>query len=209
MQGTAEVARFNFIDDKLSGKWHDLGLAPSPLCSDEEFFRRIHLDTIGTLPAPDEIKAFLADHSPDKRKQAIDRVLERPEFVDFWTLKWGDLLRINRDQLNEKGMWSFYNWIRAALRENKPVDEFVREIITAQGSTYTEGPANFYRVANNAADWAETTAQLFLGVRMQCARCHHHPFEKWSQDDYYGLAAFLSGSVPSGATSLVFSARKG
>jgi hypothetical protein len=186
-----ELARFNFIDDKLVDKWQDLGLTPSPLCSDEEFFRRIHLDAIGTLPSPDEVKAFLTDHNPDKRSRAIDRVLERPEFVDFWTLKWGDLLRINRDQLNEKGMWSFYNWIRTALRENKPVDEFVREIITAQGSTYTEGPANYYRVANAAADWAETTSQLFLGVRMQCARCHHHPFEKWSQDDYYGLAAFF------------------
>src|SRR5207302_1710923 len=165
--------------------------APSPLCNDEEFFRRIHLDTIGTLPAPDEIKAFLADTSADKRKQAIDRVLERPEFVDFWALKWGDLLRINRDQLNEKGMWSFYNWLRTALRENRPIDEFVRDIITAEGSTYTEGPANFYRTANNAADWAESTSQLFLGVRMQCAKCHHHPFEKWSQEDYYGLAAFF------------------
>jgi hypothetical protein len=185
------VAKFNFIDDKLSAKWRDLGLTPSPLCADEEFFRRIHLDAIGTLPTPEEIKAFLADKSPDKRSRAIDRVLERPEFVDFWALKWGDLLRINRDELNEKGMWSFYNWVRAALRANKPVDEFVRDVITAEGSTYTEGPANFYRTANNAADWAEATSQLFLGVRMQCAKCHHHPFEKWSQDDYYGLAAFF------------------
>lgn len=188
----SDVAKCNFIDDKLSVKWQDLGLSPSPLCTDEEFFRRMHLDAIGTLPAPAEIKAFLADKSPDKRRRAVDRVLERPEFIDFWALKWGDLLRINRDQLNEKGMWSFYNWIRAALRENKPVDEFVRDIITAEGSTYTEGPANFYRTANNAADWAETTSQLFLGVRMQCAKCHHHPFEKWSQDDYYGLAAFFA-----------------
>src|SRR5579871_188393 len=190
-QGTTDVARFNFIDDKLSSKWRDLGLSPSPVCTDEEFFRRIHLDAIGTLPTPDEIRTFLADRDPDKRRRAIDRVLERPEFVDFWALKWGDLLRINRDQLQEKGMWSFYNWIRTALRENKPVDEFVRDIITAEGSTYTEGPANFYRTANNAADWAETTSQLFLGVRMQCAKCHHHPFEKWSQEDYYGMAAFF------------------
>jgi hypothetical protein len=189
--GSVEFAKFNFIDDKLSAKWHDLGLAPSPLCSDAEFFRRIHLDAIGTLPTPEEIKAFLADSGADKRRRAIDHVLERPEFVDFWALKWGDLLRVSRDQLNEKGMWSFDNWIRAALRENKPVDEFVRDIITAEGSTYTDGPANFYRTANNAADWAETTAQLFLGVRMQCAKCHHHPFEKWSQEDYYGMAAFF------------------
>ncbi len=182
----------NFIDEKLAAKWKDLGLTPSELCSDEEFFRRLHLDAIGTMPAPADIKAFLADADPDKRKQAIDRVLDRPEFVDFWALKWGDLLRINRDQLQDKGMWSFHNWVRAALRDGMPVDEFVRQIITAEGSTFTDGPANYYRVANNAADWAETTSQVFLGVRMQCAKCHHHPFEKWSQDDYYGLAAFFS-----------------
>jgi Protein of unknown function (DUF1553)/Protein of unknown function (DUF1549) len=181
----------NFIDDKLAAKWRELGLAPSPLCDDAGFLRRIHLDAIGTLPAPAEIRAFLADKTPDKRRLAVDQVLARPEFVDFWTLKWGDLLRINREQLTEKGMWSFYNWLRQALRDNRPVDEFAREIITAQGSSFTDGPVNFYRTANNSADWAENVAQVFLGVRMQCARCHHHPFEKWSQEDYYGMAAFF------------------
>lgn len=181
----------NFIDHKALAKWKDLGLTPSPVCSDEEFFRRIHLDAIGTLPAPAEVKAFLADKSADKRHKAIGRVLDRPEFVDFWTLKWGDLLRIDRDQLQEKGMWSFYNWVRAAIRDNKPIDEFTREIITAEGSTYSEGPANFYRVGRTPQEWAETVAQVFLGIRMQCAKCHHHPFEKWSQDDYYGMSAFF------------------
>jgi hypothetical protein len=183
---------FNFVDEKLIAKWKDLGLTPSPLCGDAEFFRRIHLDLIGTLPAPADIRAFLADKNPDKRAKAIDRVLARPEFVDFWALKWGDLLRINRNQLNEKGMWSFYNWVRSALRNNMPVDEFVRAVITAEGSTFTEGPANFYRIGNNPTDWSETTSQLFLGVRLQCAKCHHHPWEKWSQDDYYGMAAFFA-----------------
>jgi hypothetical protein len=183
--------RFNFIDDKLIAKWQELGLNPSPLCDDAEFFRRIHLDAIGTLPTPAEIRAFLSDPSPDKRRRAIDQVLARPEFVDFWALKWGDLLRINREQLTEKGMWSFYNWLREALREDRPVDQFAREIITAQGSTFTDGPVNFYRTATNSTDWAENVAQVFLGVRMQCARCHHHPFEKWSQEDYYGMAAFF------------------
>jgi hypothetical protein len=181
----------NFVDKLLIAKWKDLGLQPSDLCSDQEFFRRIHLDTIGTLPSPIDIKAFLADKSPDKRNRAIDQVLSRPEFVDFWTLKWGDLLRINRTQLNEKGMWSFDNWIRTSLRENEPLDEFARDIITAEGSTFTDGPANFYRVGANATDWSESTSQLFLGVRLQCAKCHHHPWEKWSQDDYYGMAAFF------------------
>jgi hypothetical protein len=186
------LPRYNFVDDKLIAKWKDLGLTPSPLCSDEEFFRRIHLDTIGTLPSPADVKAFLADRRADKRQRAVDRVLDRPEFIDFWALKWGDLLRINRDFLQDKGMWSFHNWVRASLRDKKPVDEMVRDIITAEGSTFTEGPANFYMVAKTPADWAETTAQVFLGVRMQCARCHHHPFEKWSQDDYYGLSAFFA-----------------
>jgi hypothetical protein len=186
-----EPPRNNFIDDKLVAKWKDLGLTPSGLCSDEEFFRRIHLDTLGTLPSPADIKAFLADKSPDKRKKAIDRVLARPEFVDFWALKWGDLLRINREFLNERGMWSFHNWVRACLRDNKPVDEMVRDIITAEGSTFTEGPANFYRVGGGPADWSETATQVFLGVRVGCARCHHHPFERWSQEDYAGMAAFF------------------
>jgi hypothetical protein len=181
----------NFIDSKLAAKWRDLGLVPSPGCSDEEFFRRLHLDAIGTLPAPADIRAFLKDTDPKKRAKAVDRVLDRPEFVDFWALKWGDLLRINRDLLQDKGMWSFHNWVRASLRDNKPVDEMVREMITAQGSTATEGAANYFVVSNGSADWAETTAQLFLGVRMQCAKCHHHPFERWSQDDYAGLAAFF------------------
>jgi hypothetical protein len=186
-----KVPAHNFVDEKLIAKWKDLGLTPSPLCGDEEFFRRLHLDAIGTLPSPAEVKKFLADRRPDKRNRAIAHVLDRPEFVDFWTLKWGDLLRINRDYLSQKGMWSFHNWVRASLRDKKAVDRMVREIITAEGSTFTEGPANFYLVARTPADWAETTAQLFLGVRMQCARCHHHPFEKWSQDDYYGLTAFF------------------
>lgn len=186
-----EFAKNNFIDDKLLGKWRDLGLTPSNLCSDEDFLRRIYLDGIGTLPTPAEIKAFQADPSPRKRDQAIAKVLDRPEFVDFWALKWGDLLRINRDFLSERGMWSFHNWVRGNLRDKKPVDEMVREIITAEGSTFTEGPANYFMVARTPADWAETTSQIFLGVRIGCAKCHHHVFEKWSQDDYAGMAAFF------------------
>lgn len=185
------AGRHNFIDDRLLAKWQGLGLVPSPLCTDEDFFRRIHLDVIGTLPKPAEIKTFLADTAADKRQKAIDRLLDRPEFVDFWAQKWGDLLRINRDLLNERGMWSFHNWVRASLRDRKPLDEMVRDIITAEGSTFTEGPANYFMVARNAGDWAETTAQLFLGVRIGCAKCHHHPFEKWSQEDYAGMSAFF------------------
>jgi Protein of unknown function (DUF1553)/Protein of unknown function (DUF1549) len=187
-----DLPRNNFIDDKLIPRWRELGITPSPVTTDAEFLRRLYLDAIGTLPTPDEIRAFATDTAAGKRARAIDRVLDRPEFVDFWAVKWGDLLRINRDALNDKGMWSFHNWVRAALRDGTPVDEFVRDIITAEGSTFTEGPANYYRVGRTAEDWAETTSQVFLGVRVQCARCHQHPFEKWSQDDYYGMTAFFT-----------------
>lgn len=185
------LARNNFIDDHLIAKWKDLGLIPSRQCDDATFFRRIHLDAIGTLPTPEAIRTFLADPSPNKRDRAIDGVLARPEFADFWAIKWGDLLRVNRDAMQDKGMWSFHDWLRASLRDNKPLDQFAREILLAEGSTFTEGPANYYRVGRTAEDWAETTAQVFLGVRLQCAKCHHHPFENWSQDDYYGMAAFF------------------
>jgi hypothetical protein len=186
------VAQNNFIDEKLVSKWKELGLVPSPLCSDEEFLRRLYLDAIGTLPTPDEIRVFLADKDLKKRDKAIDKVLDRGEFTDWWALKWGDLLRINRTAIQEKGMWSFHNWVRAQVRDNAPIDAFARDIVTAEGSTFIEGPANFYRIGRGADEWAETTAQVFLGIRVGCAKCHHHPFEKWSQDDYYGLVAFFS-----------------
>jgi hypothetical protein len=181
----------NYIDQLLAAKWRNLGLTPSPICSDAEFLRRIYLDTIGTLPTPEEIRAFLADTSPDKRQKAIDRVLNRPEFVDFWALKWGDLLRNNRDLLQQKGMWSLHNWIRASLRDNKPLDQFVRELITAQGSTYAEGPANFYRLGRTPGDWAEMTSQVFLGIRVQCAQCHHHPFREMEPGRLLGPGGLL------------------
>jgi hypothetical protein len=187
-----DVSANNFIDQKLIAKWKDLGLTPSPLCPDDEFLRRLYLDAIGTLPSPDEVRKFLDDKDPKKREKAIDKVLERPEFIDWWALKWGDLLRINRTALQEKGMWSFHNWVRGQVRDNAPIDAFVRDIITAEGSTFLDGPANFFQIGRGFEEWSETTTQLFLGVRIGCAKCHHHPFEKWSQDDYYGMAAFFT-----------------
>lgn len=187
-----QVPANNFIDQKLIAKWKDLGLTPSPLCSDDEFLRRLYLDAIGTLPTADEVRAFLDDKDPKKRDKAIDKVLARPEFIDWWALKWGDLLRINRTALQEKGMWSFHNWVRGQVRDNVAVDQFVRDIVTAEGSTFLDGPANFFQIGRGFEEWSETTTQLFLGVRIGCAKCHHHPFEKWSQDDYYGMAAFFT-----------------
>lgn len=197
-----KFTRRNFIDDKLADHWQKLGLQPVENCSDEVFIRRAFLDSIGTLPSPEKIEAFLASDKPDKREELVNELLgltgdsERDVYVGdwsaYWALKWGDLLRNNRNKVGDGGMWALYNWMRSALRENMPVDQFVREIITAQGSIYANGPANYFKIATKPDDLAETTAQVFLGVRLQCAKCHHHPFEVYSQADYYGLAAFFT-----------------
>lgn len=192
----------NFVDERIRDHWQRLGVIPSSICSDEHFIRRAFLDSIGTLPTPERMQAFLKSDSSDKRNDLIDELLgvtgdpQRDIYINewsaWWTLKWGDLLRINRNQLGDGGMWSFANWVRNSLRENKPVDQFVRDIITAQGSIYQNGPANYFKTAKTPTDLSETTAQVFLGVRLQCAKCHHHPFEVYSQADYYGLAAFFT-----------------
>ncbi len=192
----------NFVDEKVKARWQRLAVQPAELCSDEQFVRRAFLDAIGTLPTPQRIEQFMQSKQPNKRAELVDELLgltgdpKRDIYISawsaYWSLKWGDLLRNNRNKLGNGGMWSFANWIRQSLRENKPVDQFVREIITAQGSIYENGPANYYKIASKPTDLAETTAQVFLGVRLQCARCHHHPFEVYSQADYYGLAAFFT-----------------
>ena len=200
--GLAGFEPQNFIDELVMQRWQRLGLEPSPVCSDEDFIRRVFIDTLGTLPPPQRVEAFLADNRSDKRAQLVDELLGltgdpardvwNNEFSAYWALKWGDLLRNNRNRLGDGGMWSLYNWVRASLRENKPVDQFVRELITAQGSVFESGPANYYKIATKPDDLAEATAQVFLGVRMQCAKCHNHPFEVYTQGDYYGLAAFFT-----------------
>jgi hypothetical protein len=182
----------NIIDAKAAAKWRELGLVPSPLCSDAEFLRRAMLDAIGTTPAPDEIEEFTADADPRKRSRLVDRLLDRPEYVDYWTLKWGDLLRVNSEKLGAQGMLAFHLWLREAFRTNLRVNRMVDELVTAQGSIFSNGPANYFRIASSPDDLAETTAQVFMGVRLQCARCHHHPFESYGQDDYYALAAYFA-----------------
>ncbi len=201
----------NLVDEHVASRWKLLGLRPSPGCSDAEFIRRVFLDCLGTLPRPDELATFLDSKKPDKRQRLIDEVLgitgdpDRDRHVDvwstYWTLKFGDILRNNRKTSGDAGMWAFHNWIKQSLRENKPYDRFTRELITAQGSIFEHGPANFIAASrrptdvatiSDPADLAETTAQVFLGIRLMCARCHHHPFETYSQADFYGLAAFFT-----------------
>lgn len=181
----------NFIDELALAEWKKLGVHPAPLVTDEVFLRRVYLDLIGTLPSPDEVREFLSSRAPTKRVDLIDQLLERPEYVEYWTLRWCDLLRVHRRNLGDKGLAAFSGWIRRAIRENRRLDDMAREILTAQGNLFATSPVGYFFIDEKLEDLTETTAQIFLGVRLQCARCHHHPQEVWSQDDYYGLAAFF------------------
>ncbi len=182
----------NFVDRHVFKKLEQLQILPSDLCSDEEFVRRVYLDVIGILPTADEARTFLASTDSDKRAKLIDQLLERPEFAEFWALKWGDLLRIRNAKVSTAGVHKFHRWLVAAFRDNMPYDQFARELLTADGSTFVNPPANYFRTAADTNDCTETTSQLFLGIRIQCAKCHNHPFERWSQDNYYGIGAFFN-----------------
>ena len=187
-----KLPTYNFIDPLVDAKLKKLNVAPSGLADDNTFVRRVYLDIIGTLPTPDEVRAFIKDPKADKRARLIDVLLERPEYADFWALKWSDLLRVNREVLGSKRAYAYYRWIQASLTENKPFDRFTRELITAEGLIDEIPATNFYRVANKPGDAASTISQVFLGIRIACAECHHHPFDRWSQDDYYRMNAFFA-----------------
>lgn len=185
----------NYIDERVFAKLKKLNVQPSALTTDTEFLRRVYQDTIGRLPTPAEIRAFLADTHPDKRARCIDKLLDTSAWIDVRTLALADMLRIHpRDLGNgafgERGATLFHEWVRDTVAQNKPYDAFVRELITARGSTYQHGPANYYRIERQPAGRAETTAQVFLGIRLSCARCHKHPFDRWTTDDYWNFAAF-------------------
>ncbi len=182
----------NSIDQFALASWQKLGVQPAGTASDSDFLRRVSLDLIGALPTPDEVRAFLADPAPDKRSRVVDQLLERPEYVDLWSLRWSDLLRVHSRFLGDKGVASFRGWIRQAVRDNKPLDQWVQELLVSQGNLFTSGPVAYYFVDEKPEELAETTAQVFLGVRLQCTKCHHHPNEVWTQGDYYGLAAFFT-----------------
>jgi hypothetical protein len=179
------------IDALLYPQWKSLRLMPSPLTTDSAFLRRAYLDALGVLPTADEAKAFLDDPSPTKRERLIDSLLRRPEFADYWAQKWGDLLRNEEKALDRKGVRVFHQWIRDAIDAGKPMNEFARDILSARGSTYANPPANLYRSIREPYARAEAVAQVFLGIRMQCAKCHNHPFDRWTQDDYHEFAAFF------------------
>jgi hypothetical protein len=181
----------NPIDRHLFPQLKELRLTPSPLADDAMFLRRAYLDALGILPTADEARKFLDDPSPAKRERLADDLLRRPEFADFWAQKWADLLRLEEKALDRKGVRVFHQWVRDAIDSGKPLNEFARELIAARGSTYQNPPANLYRSLREPYARAEAVAQVFLGVRLQCAKCHNHPFDRWTQDDYHQFAAFF------------------
>jgi hypothetical protein len=190
----------NFVDEAVFANLKDLGIPPSPVSDDATFLRRVTLDIAGRLPTEDEAKAFLADKGPDKRDRKIDDLLAGTDYADFFAAKWTAVLKNRRDDASDiVSNFAFHAWVRDSLLSNKPYDQFVRELLAATGSVVGNPPVAWYKRVKEPKNQIEDVAQLFLGVRMQCAQCHHHPFERWSQDDYYSLSAFFSqvGRKPS------------
>lgn len=188
----ATSPQYNFIDTLVLEKLKSLQLPPSTQAGDATFVRRAYLDTLGVLPTPDEVKIFLADSSPDKRARLVESLFRRPEFVDYWTYKWSDMLLVSTRKLRGPAVWSFHQWIRAAVASNMPWNQFATEIVTASGSTLENGAANFYVLHKDPKVLSETTTVTFLGLSVNCAQCHDHPLERWTQDDYYGMANLFS-----------------
>lgn len=189
----AKPAIKSFIDEAVVGKLDVLGIPASPVCDDGTFLRRVYIDVTGTLPTEAEAAEFLASTDPNKREVAINKLVDSPAYADYFANKWNLVLR-NKKRANDQAAptYGFHKWIWSSLYENKPYDQFVREILTASGNADDNPPVAWYREVDQPNEQVEDVSQLFLGLRIQCARCHHHPFEKWSQDDYYGMAAFFS-----------------
>ena len=188
------LPQHNYVDRLVDVKLQRLKLQPSPPTDDVTLLRRLSLDLTGRLPSPESVRAYLDDPTPArvKRTKMIDKLIASPEYVDHWTVKWGDLLQSSRKYLGEKGAYEFQQWIRDAIASNRPYDRLVRELLTARGSSYDNPAANYFRVTREAKPAMEKTTQVFLGVRMVCAQCHDHPFERWTQNQYYQMSAFFS-----------------
>jgi hypothetical protein len=186
------LSQINVVDSPVVEKLNRLKISPSPLADDETFLRRVYLNLIGVQPKPDEVRTFLADKSPTKREKAIDALFERPEFVDHWSLKWGDLLQNSRNVASSQSVYLFREFIRDAVASNMPMDRFARRLLTAKGSAEDDPASVYYASSKDANDTVERVTQVFSGVRMLCARCHTHPLENWSQAEYYGLASFFT-----------------
>lgn len=181
----------NFIDKHVHARLRKLNLLPSDLCDDATYLRRVSLDITGTMPTAEEARRFLADQKPDRRQRLVEELLARQEYAEYWSLKWADLLRVDRQALGHKRAYAYYSWIRESLAANKPYDQFVRELVLSEGPLSEAPAAAFFKVATKPGEAASNLSQVFLGVRIACAECHHHPFDRWSQSDYVGMRAFF------------------
>jgi len=209
----AQLKPRNFVDELVLEKLRALNIPPSQQCTDGEFIRRAHLDTIGVLPTAEETRAFLANAEPNKRDRLIESLLKRPEFVDYWSHRWSDLLLVNSDKLTPEGMWAYYHWIRSRVAANTPWDVMARDLLTATGSTLENGAGNFFLLHDEPTRLSETVSVAFMGTAMNCAKCHNHPLEKWTNDEYFAFAnLFARVRTKNGATAderVVFSATEG
>jgi hypothetical protein len=188
-----DTPRQTYVDDLVYAKLRKLRLRPSDRCDDATFLRRAYLDLTGTLPSPDELKKFLAESSPAKRQHQLEALMNRPEFADLWVMKWAELLQIRsrQDQVSQKAALSYFHWMREQLLANVPIDKIARTLLTASGSTLDNPAANYFQVTTDTLKLAENTAQVFMGMRIQCAQCHNHPFDRWTMNDYYAFASFF------------------
>lgn len=210
-----DVPEHNYVDTRVYEKLKRVKIQPSELCTDAEFLRRVYLDLTGLAPEPAEIRAFLADNrrTREKRDEVIDRLIGSPAYVAHWSNKWADLLQVNRTFLTEKGAWALRDWIRRAVAQNTPYDEFAKTVLTANGSTFENPAASYMRTLREPELAMENSTQLFLGVRFNCNKCHDHPFERWTQNQYYDLAAYFAqvgrkpGLVP--GDEVIFDAKGG
>jgi Protein of unknown function (DUF1549)/Protein of unknown function (DUF1553) len=188
----SKETRANFIDDEILKKLEQLRLPPSPRADDAAFLRRVYLDLTGSLPPKDEIESFVSDKSADKRAKLVDKLLKSDAFVDYWTWRFANLFRIRPAPNDSEGARAFHNWVHEQIKKGAPLDEMASALVTATGDSHVIGPANFARMAGDARSQAELVSTVFMGVRMQCANCHNHPLDRWTQDDYHGLAAVFA-----------------
>jgi hypothetical protein len=189
-----KTPEFNYVDTHVHAKLRKLRIVPSEVCSDEEFLRRVSVDITGTMPTIDDYEKFLADTSPDKRGKLVDELLQRKEFVDIWVMKWAELLQVRTiaNRVEKKPMLAYFNWLRDKIASNTPTDKMVQELLGARGGSFANPAVNYYQTETETLKVAENVAQVFMGMRIQCAQCHNHPFDRWTMDDYYGFAAFFS-----------------
>jgi Protein of unknown function (DUF1549)/Protein of unknown function (DUF1553) len=210
-----DIPENNYIDTQVFNKLRKLRIQPSEICSDEAFIRRATVDICGRVPEPSEVLAFVADTAPDKREKLVDALLQRPEFVDLWVMKWSELLQVRSSQLvSYKATLLYYDWLRQQISGNVPVNEMIINLLAAEGGTFSTPATNYYENERDVLKLTENVAQVFLGMRLQCAQCHNHPFDRWTMNDYYGFVSFFtqigrkaSGNDP--REQLVFNSNSG